>query len=154
VILIGLVILFCLTTRWGGRYVDLAVRSYHAVRIASARTVEQRRLDLLDATYPLLLYLREFTPPDAVILFPPRFFIVDHFGGDYSRLITSATSAYSVIYPRVPVHAGDDTPLKASPTHVFVWEHWGLELGQPGAQPTAENRYGVFPLPPSQGAEK
>lgn len=146
-LLLALLALFCATTRWGGRYVDLVSRSYHALRIASARSVDERKRDLLDETYPLLLYIREFTPPDAVILFPPHETIVEHFGGDYSRLITNATSAYSVIYPRIPVHFGDPSPLRDRLTHVFVWEHAGLDLVQPGAAKTEENRFGVFPLP-------
>ncbi|MEZ4655354.1 MAG: hypothetical protein R3E12_17625 [Candidatus Eisenbacteria bacterium] len=40
-------------------------------------------------------------------------------------LLASPSSAYSFLYPRVPVHFGDDSPRKDDLTYVLVWKGWG-----------------------------
>ncbi|MCA9726805.1 MAG: hypothetical protein KC729_03915 [Candidatus Eisenbacteria bacterium] len=85
-----------------------------------------------DETYWVLRYIVDNTPPDAVVLLPPRQFIIDRFDDGMIPLLASPSSAYSFLYPRVPVHFGDDSPRKDDLTYVLVWKGWGREnLGLP-----------------------
>ena len=68
---IALLVLFCLGTRWGQSYITLAAKSWGAWKSGRQLTIERRRAVIYDGTYAALLYIREMTPPDAVILLPP-----------------------------------------------------------------------------------
>lgn len=148
-----LLVLFCVGTRWGGSYLNFARRSWGAAQSGPRLPLARRQAAIYDATYPVLLYLREATPPDAVILMPPRQVVIDRFNRPAEiPLLASPSSAYNFIYPRVPVHYGDPSPVKDRLTHILVWEHWGLERIDPGATPTEENRVRVYPWPAGQEA--
>lgn len=148
-----LLALFCLGTSWGRSYLNFASRSWGALQSAPRLPLARRQSAIYDATYPVLLYLREVTPPDAVILMPPRQFVIDRFNrkGEIP-LLASPSSAYNFIYPRVPVHHGDPSPAKNRLTHVLVWEHWGLDRVDSTAVPTAENRVRIYPWPAGREA--
>ncbi len=139
VLLLILLVAFCGTTRWGRTYPKFASGSWKALQMSRGMSTEDRFLAIYDDTFPLLLYLREYLPPDAKVLVPPIDFIRTQHGGDIP-LFASPTSTYSFIYPRVPVHYGRPSPFMNEITHVFVWEHWGLEYVSPGARPTEGNR--------------
>ncbi len=145
-----LLLLFFLGTRWGESYVNLASKTWHAWRNGVRVAPERRRLAVYDATYPVLLYARELSPPDATILLPPRQYVIDHSQGRIP-ILASPSSAYSFLYPRVPVHFGDPSPWKTHLTHVLIWEHWGLDLLGSGPAPGEENRYGLRPWPAGRG---
>jgi hypothetical protein len=152
-LLLALLTLFCAGTRWGRSYVELAAKSVDAWRNGRQLPLERREVAIYDGTYPVLLYLREVTPPDAVILMPPRQFVIDRYRrGTEIPLLASPSSAYNFIHPRVPVHWGDPSPEKDRLTHVLVWEHWGLDLIDPGAAPTEENRVAIHPWPAGRRA--
>jgi len=134
-----LLALFCVGTRWGRSYLEFAGKSWGAGKAGRRLSLERRQSVIYDQTYPVLLYVREMTPPDAVILMPPRQFVIDHFNRRAEiPLLASPSSAYNFIYPRVPVHLGDPSPEKARITHILVWEHWGLDRVDPGAIPTED----------------
>jgi hypothetical protein len=145
--------LFCAVTRWGESYVTFAAKSWGAWVSGRQLPLARRALVIYDKTYPVLLYLDEVAPPDAVILFPPRQFVIDQLNrkGEIP-LLASPSSAYNFIYPRVPVHYGDPSPWKERITHVLIWEHWGLDLVAPGEKPTEENRVRLVPWPSGRKA--
>jgi hypothetical protein len=133
-------------THWGRTYPTLARRSLVVLRSALSLSPEERRLQLYDQTYPFILYLRDNTPEDAVILLPPTRFIDQATPGEIP-LLASPSSVYNFIYPRVPVHWGDPSPWKDRINYLLVWNHWGLDLVEPGAPRTEENRIGLYPWP-------
>jgi len=146
-VLLLVLIAFCAFTRWGGTYARFASGSWGAWRMSRGMSAEARRLALYDDTYPLLLYLRDYLPEDAKVLLPP----IDYIRGFYGReipLFASATSTYSFIYPRVPVHHGRPSPFMKQITHLLVWEHWGLDYIAPGEPRTQENRIMLHDWPP------
>jgi hypothetical protein len=145
--------LFCAFTRWGGSYVTFAAKSWGAWENGRRLPLARRELVIYDKTFPVLLHIDEVTPPDAVVLMPPRQFVIDRFNrkGEIP-LLASPSSAYNFIYPRVPVHYGDPSPWKDRITHVLIWEHWGLDLVAPGEPPTEENRFGLVPWPSGRKA--
>ena len=150
-ILLVLVGVFCATTHWGRNYPIFARKSWITWSEGRALPLEQRRQMLYDQTYPVLVYMRDNTPPDAVILLPPQTFIEEKLAdparpGDVP-LLASPSSVYNFIYPRVPVHWGDPSPYKNRVTWVLVWEHWGLDLVDPGAPRTADNEIALYPWP-------
>jgi hypothetical protein len=144
-LLLLLVVLFCGLTRWGRTYPTFARKTYVTWAAGHRLTAEQRRLQSYDETYPALLYVAENTPPDAVVLFAPGKLL----GAtpDQSPVMASASSAYNFIYPRVPVHWGDPAPLRDRVDYILVYNHWGLDLADPGATPTDENRVMLYPWP-------
>lgn len=138
-LLLVLVVAFCGVSRWGRTYPRFASGSWQALQLARAMSSEERFLALYDDTLPLLLYLREYLPPDARVLVPPVEFIRSKHGGDIP-LFASPTSTYSFIYPSVPVHHGKPSPFMNELTHLLVWEHWGLEYVAPNDPHTEGNR--------------
>jgi hypothetical protein len=138
-------VIFCLGTRWGGNYVTFARKSWATMKILRQVPGESRWMQVYDETYPVLLYIRDNCPPESMILLPPRQYFVDHSGGAIP-LLGSPSSAYGFIYPRVPVHAGEEAPYRDRITHLLVWEHWGLDWVDPGARPTESNRIGLYPV--------
>jgi hypothetical protein len=145
-VLLVLLAAFCGLTRWGRTFPALLDKSWIVLRSGTIMTAEERRLQLYEPTYPVVLYLRDSTPEDAVILLPPGKFIDEHAPATYP-LLASPSSVYNFIYPRVPVHWGDPSPWKDRVNHVLVWEYWGLNLVEPGAPRTEENRTGLYPWP-------
>jgi hypothetical protein len=103
-----------------------------------------------DETYSVLRYIADSVPESSVVLLPPRQFIIDEIGDGSIPLLASPSSAYSFMYPRVPVHFGDDSPRKDDLTHVLVWRHWGLE--NMGLVPDATNETGLHEWPRGQKA--
>ena len=102
---------------------------------------------LYDETYPVLVYLRENTPPDAVILLPPEKLIDEKTPGDIP-LLASPSSVYNFIYPRVPVHWGDPSPWKDRVNYVLVWKQWGRDLVPEAPADTSE--IALYPWPPGR----
>ncbi len=141
---------FCAFTRWGGTYPRFASGSWGAWRLSRGMSADARRLALYDDTYPLLLYLRDYLPEDARVLLPPIDFIRSRYGREIP-LFASATSTYSFIYPRVPVHHGRPSPFMHDITHLLVWEHWGLDYVASGEPRTEGNRIMIYEWP--QGLE-
>ncbi len=149
-VLILLVILFCAVTRWGRGYPTFLHRTW--ILWSSGRSLpdEARRISGYDSTYPIALYLKENTPPDAVILLPPKQLISDQTEKAAPTdipILASPSSVYNFIYPRVPVHWGDPSPWKGKINYLLVWNWWGLDLVQPGVPHTEENRIQIFPWP-------
>lgn len=142
-----ILVLFAIVTRWGATYPRLADRTWRALDSGLKVSAEARRRAVLDETYPFLLYVREMTPPDAVILLPPREFILQRTKGDFIPLLASPSSAYSFLYPRVPVHERDDSPRRGDVDYILVWEHWGLEWVDPSAPRDEAHRYQLYPWP-------
>ncbi|MBM3316772.1 MAG: hypothetical protein FJY75_02865 [Candidatus Eisenbacteria bacterium] len=153
-LLVALLILFCAGTRWGRTYPRFAGRSWHALDSGLRVSAEARRRGVLDQTYPFLLYLREMTPPGAVILLPPREFIIAGTGGGFIPLLASPSSAYSFIYPRIPVHFGDRSPHGERIDYILVWDHWGLEWVDPEAPRDEVHRYRLYRWPQGEGAPR
>jgi hypothetical protein len=135
---------FLFMTRLGEIFRERTTKNWLAFKLGRQLTYEQRRRSHLDDTFRALLEIKERTPPDAVILFPPRALLRE---GDVIPLAATASAAYSFIYPRVPVHWGDDAPYKDRVTHVFVHEHWPLAEFWPHVPRTETNRFGVIPWP-------
>jgi hypothetical protein len=144
-VLLAVVAAFCAFTQWGRTYVDFAVKTWRTVKLVQKMPMQRRWFLRYDETYPVLLYIRDKTPPGSVILMPPRQFIVDAFHGEIP-LLASDGSAYSFIYPRIPVHYGDDSPSKDKATQLLVWNHWGLDQIAPGTPHTEENRIALYPI--------
>jgi hypothetical protein len=145
-ILLSLVVVFCATTHWGRTYPTFIKKTWIVWSSGRVLTAEQRRLQLYDQTYPAVLYVRENTPENAVILLPPSKLIDDHIPGDIP-ILASPSAVYDFIYPRVPVHWGDPAPGKNKIDYLLVWDYWGLDLVQPGAPRSPENRTRLFPWP-------
>lgn len=145
-VLLLVLAVFCAGTRWGRTYPTFVKRTSILLRSAPSLAPESRRVQLYDSTYPVILYLRDNTPEDAVILLPPGTFVDERTPGDIP-LLASDTSVYSFIYPRIPVHWGEPSPSKDRIDHILVWEHWGLELASPGEPRSAENRVQLYPWP-------
>jgi len=152
-VLVALLVLFCIGTVWGRSYLNFASRSWGAWKAGRLLSLERRQSVIYDPTYPVLLYLREVTPPDAVILMPPRQYVIDRYNrkGEIP-LLGSPSSVYNFIYPRVPVHYGDPSPEKDRLTHVLIWEHWGLDRVDSAAAPSLENAVKLYPWPAGRKA--
>jgi hypothetical protein len=148
-ILLAAVLLFCITTHWGRNYSTFARKTWIVWTEGRALTGEERRRMLYDETYPGLVYLRENTPPDAVILLPPEKLIDEKTPGDIP-LLASPSSVYNFIYPRVPVHWGDPSPFKDEVNYLLVWKGWGLDLIPPGEAPPKEGEIALYPWPPGR----
>ena len=144
-VLITALVLFCIFTHWGDTYTEFAINAWKALKVSRAYPMERRREALYGDTYDLLRSLRDATPPDAVILLPPIGFIMEKHGGQIP-VMGSPSSAYSIIYPRVPVHYGSASPCKDKITHMLVWEHWGLHFMNPPPEPTEQNRIQLMPV--------
>jgi hypothetical protein len=144
-------VLFCAATRWGRTYPRLVHRTGVVLSTGLGLTAEERRVAVYDETYPVLLYIRDNTPPDAVVCLPPRRTILDRTEME-APILASASSAYNVLHPRVPVHWGDPSPLKDRMDYLLVWEHWGLDMVDPDAPRDEESRVRLYPLPPGTGA--
>ncbi len=123
------------------RFASTAIRTWQKGR---KMTFEQRQQAIYHETFQVLRYVHEVTPPDAVILLPPRDFIVAKTGE--ICLLASPSSCYSFIHPRVPIHFGDPEPRRGQITHMLVWEHWGLDRLNPPQRPTPQNRIDIIPL--------
>jgi len=138
-------------------YPTLAANTQKVWAGGSVLTAADRRFRFYDETYPVLLFIREHTPPDAVVLLPPRSFIKETVarrrpeGEDLTPLLAMASSAYSFIYPRVPVHWEEDAPLQDAIDWLLVWEHWGLDRIDPNLPRTDENRVRLFSAPADPG---
>lgn len=132
-------------THWGETLQDMAWRSWVAYTTGREFDLETRRALLLDDTYPVLAAINKRTPPDAVILFPPK----ELFRKERSVIPVSAmaSSAYNFIYPRVPVHYGDGAPYRDRVTHVLNYDHWALKTFWPDVKRTEANRYQILPWP-------
>jgi hypothetical protein len=145
--------LFCAVTRWGRSYVAFAVKSWGAWQSGHQLPLARREMVIYDKTFPVLLYLDQAAPADAVILMPPRQFVIDRYNRKNEiPLLASPSSAYNFIYPRVPVHYGDPSPCKDRLTHILIWEHWGLDIVAPGTPETEENRVELLPWPAGRKA--
>ncbi|MCA9757351.1 MAG: hypothetical protein KDA27_16225 [Candidatus Eisenbacteria bacterium] len=136
--------IFCGTTMCGRTFVDFQRSWIQTARSARTLDFEYRRQLTYDQTYSVLKFIVDQTPEDAVILFPPRQFIIDEVGSGIP-LLASPSSAYSFIYPRIPVHFGDDSPRKDDLTHLLVWNHWALD--RIGLQPTEDNQVAIYEWP-------
>jgi hypothetical protein len=117
-----------------------------------------RRLLFYDETYPILLFLRKNTPPGAVVILPPRAFVKSQVasrrapGEDLVPLLGTSSSAYGVLYPRIPVMFDDASPWKEKATHLLVWDWWGLDLVDSSIPRTEANRLRLFEAPSGTGA--
>lgn len=136
---------FLFGTYWGEVLRDISWRSWIAFKTGRQFSIEKRMELLLDSTYPVLLEINRRTPPDAVILFPPKELFRKEV--DFIPVAGMASSAYSFIYPRVPVHYGDNAPYRDRVTHVLNYEHWALKMFWPDVERTESNRYGVVRWP-------
>ena len=154
--LLALLGLFCVFTQWGRNYFVFARRSALVWSTGRSLSLEARQSRAYDETYPVLLYLRENLPPDAVVLLPPESFIIGKVTGDPNSgnipLLSSPSSVYNFIYPRVPVHWGDPSPYKDKITWVLVWEGWGLDLIDPASPRPREHECAVYPWPAGKKA--
>ncbi len=156
-ILLAGVVVFCAATRWGRMYPKMVVSSWrvwsHGHRLAAA----DRRLRFYDETYPILLQLKDSIPPQSVVILPPRGFVKAQVatrrppGEDLVPLLGCASSAYGVIYPRIPVPFDDDSPWKKDATHLLAWDWWGLDLIDATIPRTEENRVRLFEAPGDAG---
>jgi hypothetical protein len=140
---LAVLLAFLYATHWGETLRDMSWRSWVAYKTGRQLSLERRRALLLDDTYPVLLEVNKRTPPDAVILFPPKELFRKN--RDFIPLTAMASSTYSFIYPRVPVHYGDGAPYRDRVTHVLNYNHWALRQFWPDVQRTDANRYGVLP---------
>ena len=131
-------------TNLGATYPRFAKTTIRTWQQGCRMTFEQRQRAIYHETFQVLMYMRECTPPDAVILLPPRDFIIAKTGE--ICLLASPSSCYSFIHPRVPVHYGDPVPCRDQITHMLVWEHWGLDRLNPPQTPTAQNRIDLVAL--------
>ena len=139
----------CLTTHWGRSYLTFARKTWIVWSAGRVLTAESGGCSLRrDLSGPALS--RENTPEDAVILLPPEKLIDEKTPGDIP-LLASPSSVYNFIYPRVPVHWGDPSPWRDRVNYILVWKHWGLDLVDPLAPKTEENR--MVHLTPAQGSE-
>ena len=149
--LLALLGLFCVFTQWGRNYFVFARRSLLVWTTGRSLTLNARQSQAYDETYPVLLYLRENLPPDAVVLLPPESFIIGQVTGDPNSgnipLLSSPSSVYNFIYPRVPVHWGDPSPWKDKVDYILVWHHWGLKAVDPQAVPGPDNDIALYPWP-------
>lgn len=152
-ILLTLVVLFCASTRWGRMYPRFAANSWKVWSNGHRMTAAERRLLFYDKTYPVLLEVRRSTPPEAVVLLPPHDFVKSRFalgrppGDDMVPLLGSSSSAYGVLYPRVPVMFDEASPWRQRVTNLLVWDWWGLELVDPSLVHTEANRVQLFEAP-------
>ena len=150
-ILLALVVLFCALTQWGRNYPVFAKKSWIVWSTGRSLPLAQRREMAYDETYPVLMYIKENSPEDAVILLPPETYITGQVTGDPNLgnipLMASPSSVYNFIYPRVPVHWGDPSPWKDRINYILVWHHWGLDLVDPTAAPDADNDIELVPWP-------
>lgn len=150
-LLILLLVLFVTGTKWGRGFTTLAGRTWIVWSHGRHMTYEARCAAAYEPTYMTLLFIRDSTPPGAVILLPPSGYVIEKSGRDVA-LLASPSSTYSFIYPRVPVHWGDDkAPMADDISHLLVWEHWGLHLIDPDAELTRDNRVAIFSLEPAGG---
>jgi hypothetical protein len=150
-LLLGMVALFCAGTNWGRTYPTFAKKTWVAWSLGHSLTARERRMQLYDSTYPVLMYICDTTPPDAVVLLPPAKVVDAGRPGEIS-LLSSPSSAYNFIYPRVPVNWGDPSPWREKIDRILVYNYWGLDLVQPGAVRGAENRTRIYPWPAGKKA--
>ncbi len=143
--LLAAVLLFCRFTTLGRGLPAFARQSLMVWSVWRPMPPEERRLRTLDETYPAVAYIRDALPPDAVVLLPPRKWIIEHSRKEVP-LLAAASSVYNFIYPRVPVHWGDDSPWKDRVNYILVWNDWGLDLVDPGAPRTGEE-VRLYPWP-------
>ena len=147
-VLIVLLAVGCLGTRLGTSYLTLVGNAFLSVKNGLHERLPTQLF--YDETYMVLRYVVDQTPEDAVILLPPRQFIIDHYADGSIPLLASPSTAYSFLYPRVPVHFGDESPRKDDLTHILVWEHWALD--RLGMTPDESNRIGIYEWPEGQKA--
>jgi len=137
---------FVFGTHLGYIFRDMTRSSWVALRTGPGLTFEQRRGLLLDQSYAILVDINRRTPPDAVILFPPK----ARFQGDdvsFTPVASTASSAYNYIYPRIPVLYGVGAPNRDRITYVVNYDHWAYETFWPDVPRTPENRFGIVPWP-------
>lgn len=146
--LIILLVIGCLGSSLGESYRTLVGKAYLSVKNGFRERLPTQLF--YDETYLVLQYIVDQTPEDAVILLPPRQFIIDHYHDGSIPLLASPSTAFSFIHPRVPVHFGDDSPRKDDITHLLVWEHWALD--RLGETPDETNRVGIYEWPHGQKA--
>lgn len=148
---------FCLTPNWGRILPEAWRQTGQILHEGAVMTAAERRALFYDETYPVLWYLRENTPAEAVILLPPSKFMKEQVmsrrpaGEDLTPLLGLASSAYSFLYPRVPVHFGEPAPLQDRATHLLVWDHWGLDRIDAAQPRTEENRIWLVELAGDSG---
>jgi hypothetical protein len=146
--LVALLAALLLGTTGGRSYTTLVGNAYLSL---TQGLWQERPVHLFyDETYWVLRYVVESTPESAVVLLPPRQFIIDQAGDGSIPLLASPSSAYSFLYPRVPVHFGDAAPRKDDLTHVLVWKHWGLD--NLGLVPDETNDTGLYDWPREEPA--
>jgi len=151
-LLLALLVLFCLTTQWGSGYVVFIEKTWKIWRAVTPLPLVQRWALRYDETFQWLLLLRDKTPDESVILLPPRDYFLEKTGGNIP-LLGSPSSAYSQIYPRVPVHWGDTSSRKDDLTHLLVWEYWSLN--QVDSQVTTgseSDQFGLYRWPSGRSA--
>lgn len=156
-VLLAVVVVFCATTRWGRMYPTFVANTWKVWSNGHAMNAADRRLLFYDETYPILLDLRRNTPPGAVVLLPPHAFVKSQVasrrppGEDMVPLLGTSSSAYGVLYPRIPVMFDDVSPWKERATHLLAWDWWGLDLVDPSIPRTEANRVRLFAAPGGTG---
>jgi hypothetical protein len=128
---LGLVAFLLWGTQWGTSLRQALQKSWISFTVGRHMSAQQKRLGVFDSTYRFLLRIRKYTPPDAVILLPPRSFIRGQ--SAHIPLLASASASYSFIYPRVPVHYGEGAPWRRHVTHVLNYRNWALRTFWPEA---------------------
>lgn len=136
---------FLFGTHWGHVVRDMVYRSRVAFATGRQLTFERRQQLLLDPTFAILVEVVRETPPDAVVLFPPRQVIQGELG--FIPVAATASSAYSFIYPRIPVFYGTSAPNRDRVTHAVNYDHWVYKTFVPKAPRTEQNRHGIVRWP-------
>src|SRR5512146_902506 len=77
VALLAILAVFCRVTTLGRNFPELTRQSLMVWSVWRPMDPEERRLRALDETYPVVAYLRDTAPADAVILLPPRQLVVE-----------------------------------------------------------------------------
>jgi hypothetical protein len=142
--LLAILVVLLALTDLGATYPQFAQSAIRTWQRGQRMTFEQRQRAFYHETFQVLLYIRECSAPDAVILLPPRDFIIAKTGE--ICLLASPSSCYNFIHPRVPVHYGDASPRVDDITHLLIWEHWGLDKIDPPQAPSPHNRVDLIPI--------
>jgi hypothetical protein len=146
--LLAILVSLLALTDLGDTYPQFADSAIRAWQRGHPMTFAHRQRAIYHETFRVLMYIRECSSPDAVILLPPREFIIAKTGE--ICLLASPSSCYNFIHPRVPIHYGDPLPRRDRVTHLLIWEHWGLDMLDPPQSPSPLNRVDLIPIPEGQ----
>ena len=119
---------------YGWVYNSLIKNTYNSAEQIRGLTTEQKIESKMGFDAKLLLFIKQQTPEDAIILMPPKDKVKrkkdgGNFSNDSASITNKAWASYFV-FPRKLIYDGSESIYRDKVTHVAIVDMWGYEYAQ------------------------